>query len=70
MSLVNIYTKPGCAYCQAAKEDLTKRGIKYKEISVPGNPKAQVKLAKLTNGKNIVPVIVDGDSVQVGFKGG
>ena len=70
MSPATIYTRPGCAFCQAAREDLTSRGVEYNEISVPGNPEAEAELARLTNGDNIVPVIVEGDKVQVGFGGG
>ena len=29
-----IYTKPGCPYCAAAKQDLEARGVEYEEIDV------------------------------------
>jgi|ETN02SMinimDraft_2_1059926.scaffolds.fasta_scaffold117356_1 glutaredoxin 3 len=70
MSSVVIYTKLGCPFCEAAREDLKSRGIEYEDISVPGNSEAEADLARLTNGENIVPVIVDGKKVEVGFGGG
>ncbi len=70
MSLATVYTRLGCPYCQAAMEDLAKRGVEYREIVVPGNPEAEAELAELTKGESIVPVIVEDDRVQVGFGGG
>ena len=70
MPSVTIYTKPGCPFCEAAMEDLRSKGIEYEDISGPGNSEALAELARLTKGENIVPVIVDGDRVEVGFGGG
>jgi len=67
---VTIYTKPGCPYCAAAKEDLARRGITYQEVSTHNNPQARAEVMRLTEGQGIVPVVVDGDSVQVGYGGG
>ncbi len=69
MSEVIIYTKPGCPYCASAKEHYTKEGIPFKEIDVYDVPGAKEKAIELA-GKSIVPVIVDGDEVKVGFGGG
>ena len=65
-----IYTSPGCPYCAAAKEELAGRGITYQEISTHNNPKAVAEVMRLTQGEGIVPVVVAGDKVQVGFGGG
>lgn len=68
MSEVTIYTKPGCPYCAAAKEDMDGRGEAYSEYDVTSDSahrEAAVKLA----GAAKVPVIVRGDDVQVGFGG-
>jgi glutaredoxin 3 len=69
MSEVIIYTKPGCPYCDSAKEHYTKEGIPFKEIDVYDVPGAKEKAIELA-GKSIVPVIVEGDEVKVGFGGG
>ncbi len=70
MREVIIYTKPGCPYCAAAKEHYTRQGIEFTEINVFAVDGAQAKALELTNGKRMVPVIVDNGKVQVGFGGG
>jgi glutaredoxin 3 len=68
---VTIYTKPGCPYCAAAKEDLSRRGIEYEEVDVYATPGAREKVAELTGGQRVVPVLVDErDEVHIGFGGG
>ncbi len=67
---VIIYTKPGCPFCAAAKSDLEERGVPYKEISVEDNPKATEELMRLSKGNGIVPILVIGEEVKVGFGGG
>lgn len=67
---VIIYTKPGCPYCAAAKQDLEERGIKYEEISIENNPAALSEVLRFSDGKGIVPVLVADGEVKVGFGGG
>jgi glutaredoxin 3 len=67
---VVIYTKPGCPYCAAARQDLEERGITYEEISTKDNPKAIAEVMRLSDGKGIVPILVSGEEVKVGFGGG
>ncbi len=67
---VIIYTKPGCPFCAAAKEDLKERGMSYEEISTEGNPKAIKEVMHISKGSGVVPIIVSGDEVKVGFGGG
>lgn len=70
MAEVKIYTKPGCPYCAAAKEDLQKRGVEYREFDVKADPKHAEAALEYSGGERIVPVIVTGDDVQLGFGGG
>jgi glutaredoxin len=65
-----IYTKPGCPYCANAKKDMEERGIPYHEISTHNNAKAVEEVKRLSKGSGIVPVIVSGEEVKVGFNGG
>lgn len=68
---VVIYTKPGCPYCTAARNDLIARGVEYDDVDVTTTPGAMEKLAELTLGGMTVPVIVDEDgSVHVPAGGG
>lgn len=67
---VTIYTKPGCPFCAAAKKDLEERGVPYKELSTQDDPKVVQEIMRLSNGKGIVPILVVGEEVKVGFGGG
>jgi len=65
---VTIYIREGCPFCKALKEDLDKKGVKYKEIDVIKNPEFQEELFKLAKRK-AVPVMVKDGKVTVGFGG-
>jgi glutaredoxin len=70
MSDVTIYTKVGCPYCAAAKKHYTDQKISFEEIDVHRTPGAMDQVSKLSDGRNIVPIIVDNGKVSVGFGGG
>ena len=66
-----IYTKPGCAYCTTARNELIAGGVEYEEIDVTTATGAEERLAELTFGSMMVPVIVEEDgSVRVAAGGG
>jgi glutaredoxin 3 len=66
-----IYTKPGCPYCAAAKQDLEARGVDYDEIDVYLTPGAREQLAELTGGMNVVPVVIEENGeVRIAAGGG
>ena len=65
---VIIYTKPGCPYCAAAKEDFQEKGIVYTEYDVKSDPALREKAIALA-GAAAVPVIVRNGEVTVGFGG-
>ena len=64
-----VYTKPGCPYCAALKQDLDARGVAYDEVDVFAVPGAAEKVEQLT-GMRVVPVVVDGDRVEAAPEGG
>ena len=64
---VIIYTSANCPSCDEAKKDLEERGVPYEEISTVDNPKAVEEVMRLSNGTGIVPIIVSGQEVKVGF---
>lgn len=70
MSKVTIYTKEGCPYCAAAKKHYSDLGIAFREIDVHKVARAQEEVLKLSGGERIVPVIVEGGKVTLGFGGG
>ena len=66
---VQIYTKPGCPHCAAAKADFERRGIRYVEHNAKDDPVALQRMLELNGGRRHVPTIVDGDQITVGFDG-
>jgi glutaredoxin 3 len=70
MSDVTIYTKVGCPYCAAAKNYFEQEGIKYSEMDVNTDQEAGKRAMELADGARRVPVIVEGEKVTVGFRGG
>jgi glutaredoxin len=71
MSVV-MYVKPGCPYCQAAREHLAEAGDPVEERDATRNAEWKAELMSYTNDRGIVPTIVRGDDahVQVGFPPG
>ena len=67
--VVKVYIKQGCPYSAAAKDDLRKRNIKFKEFDVEADPAYLQEMLKFSGGKRSVPVIVEGEKVTVGFGG-
>lgn len=68
---ITIYTKPGCPYCATVRNDLMNRSVLFDEIDVYAVPGAKDKLAELTGGRMIVPVIVEEDGrIRVAPGGG
>ena len=67
---VLLYTKTGCAFCDAKRAELAARGVAVREIDVSERPQAIVELMKLTGGRRLVPVVVEGGTVAVAPDGG
>lgn len=70
MADVQIYTKPGCPYCAAAKKHYENEGVEYDEFDVKSDNEIAQKAIKIAHGQRIVPVIVDNGKVKLGFGGG
>jgi glutaredoxin len=71
MSVV-MYVKPGCPYCQAAREHLAAEGEQVEERDATENDAWKAELMGYTNHRGVVPTIVspEGEVVQVGFPPG
>jgi glutaredoxin len=71
MSVV-MYVKPGCPYCQAAREQLAADGERVDERDATQSETWRSELMGYTNDRGLVPTIVrsDPDSIQVGFPPG
>lgn len=58
MALV-IYTKPGCPYCQQARDHYTAKGIPYFDYDAQNNRQRQREMLELSGGDPTVPCIVE-----------
>ena len=67
---VLLYTRTGCSHCEAIRAELAARGAAVREINVSERPQAIAELMKLTGGRRIVPVVVEGGRVAVAPAGG
>ena len=65
-----LYTRAGCAFCDAKRKELAARGAVVREIDVGVRPQAVPELLKLTGGRRIVPVIVEAGRIAVAPDGG
>ncbi len=66
-----MYVKPGCPYCQAAREHLAEQGQAVEERDATVSAQWKAELMGYTNGRGVVPTIVWADGRrQVGFPPG
>ena len=67
---VLLYTKTGCPYCAAKRAELAARGVAVREINVSEHPEVVSELLKVTRGRRIVPVVVEGGRIAIAPGGG
>lgn len=58
MALV-IYTKPGCPYCQQARDHYNAQGIPFVDYDAQRNLAYRAEMLSFTGGDPTVPAIVD-----------
>lgn len=63
---VKIYTTPSCPWCKKTKEFFKKNKVKYTEIDVSSNVKAQQEMLK-KSGQMGVPVIDIDGKIIIGY---
>ncbi|HYJ89837.1 MAG TPA: Uxx-star family glutaredoxin-like (seleno)protein [Pyrinomonadaceae bacterium] len=67
MSVV-MYIKPGCPYCQRARDYYNENGIDFIEYDAQNDRERQREMLKITDGDVTVPaIVVDGKYVQSGW---
>ncbi|HEY7633042.1 MAG TPA: glutaredoxin family protein [Thermoleophilaceae bacterium] len=64
-----MYVKPGCPYCQQAREALTADGLQWEERDATTNRDWRDELMEHSSGSGVVPTIVAPDGVTVGWNG-
>lgn len=65
-----LYVKKDCPHCRRARERLAAKGVRVTVIDVEERPEVVPELLKLTGGRRIVPVVVEGTTVEVAPEGG
>ena len=64
MSLV-MYVKPGCPYCQRARDYYNENGIEFTEYDAQNDKQRQKEMLEYTGGDPVVPAFVK-DGVYAG----
>ncbi len=64
-ALVEIYTRPGCGYCSAAKSLLTRKNAAFTEFDVAVDPDWRAEMVQRSNGGATFPQIFI-DKVHIG----
>jgi glutaredoxin 3 len=66
---VLIFGKDTCPYTQAAIEDFQSRDVPVRYVNVKKDKAELENMLALTGGRRLVPVIVEGGRVTIGFGG-
>ncbi len=67
MSLV-IYTKPGCPYCQKARDFYNENNVAFTEYDAQNDARRKREMLDFSGGDLVVPCIVEnGEYIQSGW---
>lgn len=67
MSVV-LYTKPGCPYCQKARDHYNSEGVAFTEYDAQNDMVRQREMLEYSGGDLVVPcIVVNGEYVQSGW---
>jgi glutaredoxin 3 len=67
MTLV-MYVKPGCPYCQQARDYYDQNGVAFVEFDAQNDLQRQREMLEFSGGDLVVPCIVmNGEYVQSGW---
>ena len=64
-----MYAKPGCPYCEGARERLRAAGLDWEERDATSRADWKQELFGYSP-RGVVPTIVEGESVTIGHDGG
>jgi glutaredoxin len=67
MALV-IYGKPGCPYCEKARDYYNENNIEFTEYDAQNDPQRKKEMLNYSGGDLVVPCIVEnGEYIQSGW---
>ena len=64
-----MYVKPGCPYCQQARDALSAEGLDWEERDATTDRGWRAELMEHSRGSGVVPTIVAPEGVRVGWNG-
>ena len=67
--MVLIFGKDGCPYTQNARDHYVAENVPFQYLNVKKSAADLQRMLEYSKGARGVPVIVDGDSVTIGFGG-
>ncbi len=62
MQAVEIYTRPMCGFCHAARRLLTGKGVSFTEHDIWAEPERKAEMMQRAKGQRTVPQIFIGDT--------
>lgn len=64
MAHIEIYTKPTCGFCHAAKRLLASKGLSFSETNITAQPDKRPEMIQRAGGRSTVPqIFIDGTHV-------
>ena len=57
---IEIYTRPGCGYCTAAKQLLTRKKVDFSELSISADPNVRQQMYDRAGAGSTFPQIFIG----------
>lgn len=67
---LTLYVKTDCPHSARLLSRLQQEGREFRLIDLDKRPQSLPELRKLTAGRRVVPVLVDGAEIQVAPEGG
>ncbi len=63
-AMIEIFTRPGCGYCSAAKSLLTRKGAAFTEYDAGVDPSFRAKMLERSHGGSTFPqIFIDGQHI-------
>jgi glutaredoxin len=63
------FTADGCPHCDALRNDLSSRNVRFLEINLSREPQ-RVEELRRHSWERRLPVVIDHEKVTIGFRGG
>jgi glutaredoxin len=65
-----LYVRGSCPHSRRLREALDREGKVYRLVDLEERKQAVTELRKLTGGRRVVPVLVDGGEIRIAPDGG